>query len=561
LAWLSTLAGILCLPLTLLLGLALFGYRAALLATAFSTVSTIQLALGRRALQDEVFCLAVLVVVYLLVRLRQSETGRASTGLLLLAIAALTVTFAVKESVLFLYPALVAFWLTWVQPRRIGLRDVLLFGLPPLLYYLVYCALVGNFTDFFRLTYIITSEMDALYARSFQAGPPHRLLFDMFVTSPLVSLLAAGAVLAVVVDVRAGRSARALALYVALALGVFSFLSSKNLRYVVMVDPMVRLLAAWFVVSAARPAVSLLGLGAIALANASIELEVFHRIFIERQVYDPTTAELLKALSAVPRPDNASGAMWYPYICAAIAAGWWLVSRRHTLRARLAARSPAALVAGATTVAIAVSLLVWWQLRWRPSSAALFCVGGESEASEVTAEPADPVARARWLVHAGLGPEALTLLEHIGSGGTPPVEARRLLLALYRARGADRELKQLLDRILAADATDAVARCYVRELSTLPTVSYDEAFRFGVAATNTGRHLQAAVAYRKAVELVPAAADALNNLGWARANLGFFPEAATAYREAIRARPDYALARNNLRALESHMQSQAPNAD
>ena len=63
LAWLSTIAGILVVPAVFIFGRRLFGPRVALLAAAFTAFSAIELALGRRALQDEVFCLAAFVAV------------------------------------------------------------------------------------------------------------------------------------------------------------------------------------------------------------------------------------------------------------------------------------------------------------------------------------------------------------------------------------------------------------------------------------------------------------------------------------------------------------------
>jgi len=79
---------------------------------------------------------------------------------------------------------------------------------------------------------------------------------------------------------------------VVLALGILvvhSLISSKNLRYVVTADPLMRL-----VVASAFPRKTFL------LVNAVVELALFYVIFIANDVYDPVTYELLRALRMVP---------------------------------------------------------------------------------------------------------------------------------------------------------------------------------------------------------------------------------------------------------------------
>ncbi len=80
LAWLSTIAGILVVPLIFGLALRLFDARVALLAAAFTAVSGIELALGRRGLQDEVFCLSVLASAYCVMAIVTHATTRRRGG-------------------------------------------------------------------------------------------------------------------------------------------------------------------------------------------------------------------------------------------------------------------------------------------------------------------------------------------------------------------------------------------------------------------------------------------------------------------------------------------------
>jgi len=318
LASLSTIAGILIVPLVFFLALQLFGSRVAMLASAFTAFSCIEIAMGRRALQDEVVCFAVLLALTL-VMLAGSAGGapRPRLSLTLGVIAALTFAFTIKEAFLLLYPAFIAVVLIYRRPR---LRDVAMFAAPPFLYYLGFCALAHDFTSFFKIGHMITSAMAAPYVAQYQAGPPHRPLIDLFITAPLVSLLAVAA-LPLVKEKRE----RALVLFIVLALAVFGVLPSKNLRFTIVVDPVVRILAAWLVVSRAASARVI---AAFAAASAVIEIELFETIFAKGAVYDPVTQALLQAVGAVPHADvAATGRMLFPWICALILAITWILPR------------------------------------------------------------------------------------------------------------------------------------------------------------------------------------------------------------------------------------------
>ncbi len=79
LAWLSTLAGVASIVLSYAIGARLLGKRAGLIAAALTVTSPLQLALGRRALQDEVYCAVFLAALWALVRmLAQDPVARAA---------------------------------------------------------------------------------------------------------------------------------------------------------------------------------------------------------------------------------------------------------------------------------------------------------------------------------------------------------------------------------------------------------------------------------------------------------------------------------------------------
>ncbi|HEX6086944.1 MAG TPA: glycosyltransferase family 39 protein [Thermoanaerobaculia bacterium] len=327
LAWLSTLAGIAVVPVLFAAARRIAGTRTALLAAAFAAVSPLGLAMGRRALQDEVLCAAVLLAFAAVVAMLDDE--KKSVVRMLLAVAALTFALAVKETLLLLFPALAVFVVLYPRPSGITARLVALFVAPPLLWWAVLSALTGDATMLFRTARLVASSMAARYVVQYQSGPPHRLLFDFFAVAPFVFVLACAAAVALMLDRRRERRIRAVAAFLVLGLAAFSLLSSKNLRFIVMLDPLVRLLAAWVVVrpdlGAEARTSTLIAAGA---ANAAIELELFRAIFITGGVYDPVTHTLLAAMGAVPHAAaSPPAAMLWPWICAAIAGALWLARR------------------------------------------------------------------------------------------------------------------------------------------------------------------------------------------------------------------------------------------
>lgn len=307
LAWLSTAAGVVSIPLTFAIGLETLGARSALLAAALSCTSPLQLALGRRALTDELFCTVCLALLWCIIRLARSEASRPAVGLYALSIIAATLALAIKESLLLMYPAYVAVLALSYGRRGFHIGDVLFVVLPPLFFFLGFCLLSRSVSDFFDVTriFVLQGNLHNPYLLQYQSGPPHRGLFDLFILAPLVCLLATGAVAMIAHPAaETDRGARWLALFLVVMLGVFALVPSRNVRNIIVADPIIRLLAAWCIVKyqLAPRNLGLMALGALALANAAAELPLFHTIFITSQVYDPVTYNLLYALGALPRP-------------------------------------------------------------------------------------------------------------------------------------------------------------------------------------------------------------------------------------------------------------------
>jgi hypothetical protein len=262
LAWLSTAAGVACVWLTFRLGETLVSRPVGLWAAALTIASPLQLALGRRALQDELFCAVVLLSFIALAEKR-----------LYLSLAAITLALAIKETFFLLYPALFLIaYRKWEKPR------LLFLFIPPFLYFFIFVILSGSPGDFFHILSTVAGASGAPYAAQYQAGPPHRILLDLFTLSPLITILAISAIR---LDL--------LSEITILLMLVFAITPSKNVRYAIMIDPLLRILAAstrirWFFFAA------------VAVAD----LWLFCAVFIRAQIYDPVSDNLLRALRVIP---------------------------------------------------------------------------------------------------------------------------------------------------------------------------------------------------------------------------------------------------------------------
>jgi hypothetical protein len=303
LATLSTIAGLLSVLLTYLVGAELLGRWTAILGAALVATSPLQLAIGRRALSDELFCLFFLLTMFLLLRYLRAERSRERAGWLIGWIAAATMAFAVKEQFLLVYPFVLLFW--WFRSgRRITPRLILIWTMPPLLYVAVFCLLSASATKFFRIASTMSGPYwTTTYAMQYQSGPPHRVLIDFLAIAPIVTvatILTAG----LIVLRRAEGAEGEWHLFVLLAgiVAVHALLPSKNLRYLIEADPLARLLVASFAWKEIRGR----GLGqptavTALVINGAVELMLFVTIFVRGAVYDPVTDNLLRALNMLPR--------------------------------------------------------------------------------------------------------------------------------------------------------------------------------------------------------------------------------------------------------------------
>jgi 4-amino-4-deoxy-L-arabinose transferase-like glycosyltransferase len=305
-AWLSTIAGIVSLLLTYVLGRRLVGRSAAIVATALSIVSPLQLALGRRALQDEVYCAAFLTAFWAFVRLLDPDPHdptRVSWRRWAGFVAASTFAFAIKEAFVFPYAAFVLLYLFTRPVGNPKLRDAALFLAPPVLFCAGFLVLGKNPSAVYEFVRLHEAAFASDYSIRHPSGPAHRPLVDLLLLGPIVTLLATAAVAKMTERLREGGLERWLAGLLVLA----AFMGIPNsLRLLVILDPVLRLLAAWIVVNhpwfgrATREGRAAI-IGTLVVMNAVVEFSLFDTVFRKRNVYDPTTYDILNALGAIPR--------------------------------------------------------------------------------------------------------------------------------------------------------------------------------------------------------------------------------------------------------------------
>jgi uncharacterized membrane protein len=300
LTWVETLAGIIAMPLTYGLARRLFGRTAAWLAVAFTAVAPIQLAMGRRALEDELLLVAILVALWATAWM--AGIARFSAWRSALAIGAYVFAFAMKEIFLLYYPALLAALVLLRGNRRVAPSDLALFGLPPLIYAAVFGLASGDPLALVTFAGLQQSGRANLYIQQYQSGPAHEPLADIFLLGPLIAVIGIAGVGMTIRDLPRRHEAIAVAAFFGLLLAAYAIVP-KDARYFMAGDAGLRLLAAWAIASFAwlRPGLTPLLTVGTAVVNALIELPIFGLVFIRNGVQDPILSNILKAFGAIPR--------------------------------------------------------------------------------------------------------------------------------------------------------------------------------------------------------------------------------------------------------------------
>ena len=293
LAVLSLIFGLATVVVVLLLARRWVGPVYGMLTTLLVAVSPLGTMLSRRALQDTCFAFVVAVSLLFFDRCLRGERRRSDLWWLGVALVA---GFLTKETMLFLYPAFLLAGLCYV---RNGWRDKVPIAIPfivaPLIHLAVVVWLSGGLQACLN-TYRSYAAMQKTipYALQFQNGPWFRYLVDLMLLSPLA------VVLAVIGAASPSRCPRAVLVFMLAALAVMSVISILNVRFILFLDPCLRVYAVLGVMALVR---RIPGSWQFQCALAAIlfvmvvgsDLFQFYRLFEAAGVYDPVTAELIRA--------------------------------------------------------------------------------------------------------------------------------------------------------------------------------------------------------------------------------------------------------------------------
>lgn len=305
LVYMSTCFSIASLPVGYLFVRRAFGPKAAALSLILFAASPLNLAMGRRALQDGVvYFFAVLTLYFFYEALRRDNRLAIVSFVLSLLAAVLVKESSVLWAAFFLLSLGMERWLYHRDSSFYSLALALAVVAPLVAALTVYTGITGGFEGFVTLaTIILESPGTNAFAIAFQSGPFFiSYVVDFFLLSPLTLL---GCLGFLVLSVRE-RGLRQeghvyLMTFLVVTCTVFSFFS-KNVRYVMVLDFPIRVLTALLIYrlsgrcgpSPGRFTASLV----LVLLVAAADLFMFRQLFVESGIYDPVTAELEWAWAA-----------------------------------------------------------------------------------------------------------------------------------------------------------------------------------------------------------------------------------------------------------------------
>lgn len=294
----STVSGIVLIPVVYAVGRRLLTRTAALAGTALMVTSPLLLGLGRRALQDEFFVLMVWLAFWLVIRVLE-RPPRARDHIL--AILALGLAFGAKDTFIIFDAAFAAMFLT--RPRRpLAWWDLALVIGPLIVWVSGFVLVAGGPGDLVALEKLVLgyrTNPDS-YERIYAGGPLYQPIVDFLVLSPLVTIMAIAGLVAAFAR-PSSPNVRRLA-WVTVACFVAFGILPKDIRYAAAVAPMLALMAGSVLTTLQlRPrALAVAALPIALAANAALEGWIFWMIFIIADVYDPVLVNLLRALHAIP---------------------------------------------------------------------------------------------------------------------------------------------------------------------------------------------------------------------------------------------------------------------
>ena len=292
----SLVSSVLLLLATAIIAYRLGGSERMLLLTVLMAAAPLQIHLAQRSLADGYFAFWAVLCAWFLWENLQTPKHK---GWLAGYGFGLFVLVLTKENAAFVFAALIIVSIVFAS-FKLGRGSVFLFVvsfLAPALAVLTLAALVGGIGEWISFYRMFVQKSAALsYPILFQDGAWYRYLIDFTLLSPLVTVLALGALFQI--D-RESRPDVFWALFLGASYGLMSAVPyGMSLRFAAYWDLPLRWLALSQVLQMAKkpPRIRpLFALAGVILILAAVDLFQYWRYFVHAQIYDPVSFQLLRA--------------------------------------------------------------------------------------------------------------------------------------------------------------------------------------------------------------------------------------------------------------------------
>ena len=292
----SAIASILLLLVSVVIGYRLGGTERMVLVTALMAVAPLQIHLAQLSLVDGYFAFWAVLCAWFLWETLQAPQQK---GWLAAYVVSLFLLVLTKENAAFVFLALATVTILFAVFRfgRVSVSLVAATIVAPALAVLVLAALVGGVGEWISFYRTFTQKSAGLpYVVLFQDGAWYRYLVDFTLLSPCIVVLALGSVFQLGEDSKTD-------VFWAIFLGASYIVMSivpygMSLRFAAFWDFPLRWLAVSQVIrlgyrfQKGRP---LLLLSALSIALIAIDLLQYWRYFVDGQIYDPVSFQLLRA--------------------------------------------------------------------------------------------------------------------------------------------------------------------------------------------------------------------------------------------------------------------------
>lgn len=299
-AIISYFSGIALILIAFLFYKKLFSAQLVIISSVLVLFSPLIHALSSRALSDTFFAVAAVgsIFYYHNCWTRKRRSDPAIFGLLLLA------GFLTKETMIFFYPSFVLTGIVYYRhnPKyRAHVKYVAAaMALAPLIYLFIASYISGGLSAFLTYYTLWSERVNNIpYALQYMRGQWSGYLVDLMIISPLVFIFAIAGMVLPEPDEKNTFGKNIFLLYCLPVLAIFSVLSFRNLRWILVLEIFIRMFAAMGIVGIADKIKNVqtkeLFITAILVILIIIDFIQFNKLYIVAEVYDPTTAALVTA--------------------------------------------------------------------------------------------------------------------------------------------------------------------------------------------------------------------------------------------------------------------------